>query len=86
MRIRQTLEDKNMDLILHTPGGLMLAAEMITTAVKNHPANVSVISPYCALSGGTFIALAADEIVLKRDSVLIPQLRAHTYKRADLIA
>ena len=72
MRIRQTPENKDVDLILHTPGGLVLAAEMIAMAVKNHPAKVTVIVPFYAMSGGTLIALAADEIIMERDSVLGP--------------
>ena len=72
MRIRQTPKDKDVDLILHTPGGLVLASEMIAMAVKNHPAKVTVIIPFYAMSGGTLIALAADEIVMEKDSVLGP--------------
>ncbi|KAB2948481.1 MAG: Serine dehydrogenase proteinase [Candidatus Methanoperedens nitroreducens] len=72
MNIRQTPEDKDVDLILHTPGGLVLAAEMIAMAVKNHPAKVTVIVPFYAMSGGTLIALAADEIIMEKDSVLGP--------------
>ncbi|NJD53034.1 MAG: hypothetical protein FIB07_09235 [Candidatus Methanoperedens sp.] len=70
MNIRQT--PKDVDLILHTPGGLVLAAEMIAMAVKNHPAKVTVIVPFYAMSGGTLIALAADEIIMEKDSVLGP--------------
>ncbi len=70
MRLRQTSED--VDLILHTPGGLVLASEMIAMAVKNHPAKVTVIIPFYAMSGGTLIALAADEIIMEKDSVLGP--------------
>ncbi|MDP3103915.1 MAG: hypothetical protein Q8M95_04830, partial [Candidatus Methanoperedens sp.] len=63
MRIRQTSED--VDLILHTPRGFVLASEMIAMAVKNHPAKVTVIIPFYAMSGGTLIALAADEIMME---------------------
>lgn len=70
MRIRQTPED--VDLILHTPGGFVLASEMIAMAVKNHPAKVTVIIPFYAMSGGTLIALAANEIMMEKDSVLGP--------------
>ncbi|MDD5615902.1 MAG: ATP-dependent Clp protease proteolytic subunit [Candidatus Methanoperedens sp.] len=70
MRLRQTSDD--VDLILHTPGGLVLASEMIAMAVKNHPAKVTVIIPFYAMSGGTLIALAADEIIMEKDSVLGP--------------
>ena len=48
--------------MLHTPGGLVLAAEQIAHAVRDHPAKVTVFVPHYAMSGGTLIALAADEI------------------------
>ncbi|HIE03378.1 MAG TPA: hypothetical protein EYP61_01325 [Candidatus Latescibacteria bacterium] len=70
--IRMT--DKNMpiDLVLHTPGGLVLAAEQIAYALSRHPAKVTVFVPHHAMSGGTLIALAADEIVMDPDAVLGP--------------
>jgi len=61
-----------IDLILHTPGGLVLAAEQIANALCNHPAAVTVFVPHYAMSGGTLIALAADEIVMDENAVLGP--------------
>lgn len=61
-----------IDLILHTPGGLVLAAEQIATALCRHEAKVTVFVPHYALSGGTLIALAADEIVMDENAVLGP--------------
>jgi ClpP class serine protease len=58
--------------VLHTPGGLVLAAMQIARAVEAHPAKVTVYVPVYAMSGGTLIALAADEIVLGEFSVLGP--------------
>jgi len=71
-QIRSTPPDQPIDLIIHTPGGLALAAEMIATAVKLHQAKVTVIVPFYAMSGGTLIALAADEIIMEPYSVLGP--------------
>lgn len=70
MQIRATPADRPIDLIIHTPGGLALAAEMIATAVKLHRAWVTAIIPFYAMSGGTLIALAADEIAMEPYSVL----------------
>jgi len=70
--IKETPPDKSIDLVLHTPGGLVLAAMQIARAVEAHPAKVSVLVPVYAMSGGTLIALAADEIVLGEFSVLGP--------------
>lgn len=61
-----------IDFILHTPGGLVLAAGQIARALKQHPAKVTVFVPHYAMSGGTLIALAADEIVMDPNAVLGP--------------
>jgi ClpP class serine protease len=68
------LTDPNMpiDLILHTPGGLVLATEQIAMALCRHPGKVTVFVPHYAMSGGTLLALAADEIVMDENAVLGP--------------
>jgi ClpP class serine protease len=68
------LTDNNVpiDLIVHTPGGLVLAARQIAHALNHHPAKVTVFVPHYAMSGGTLIALAADEIVMDPNAVLGP--------------
>jgi ClpP class serine protease len=70
--IRSTPKDRPIDLILHTPGGLVLAATQIAKAIKDHPAKTTVIVPHYAMSGGTLIALAADEIIMDEHAVLGP--------------
>lgn len=70
--IRLTPADVPIDLVLHTPGGLVLAAEQIAEALKKHTGPVSVLVPHYAMSGGTLIALAADEIILDPNAVLGP--------------
>ncbi len=70
--IRLTPDDTPIDLILHTPGGLVLASEQIARAVAKHPAKVTVFVPHYAMSGGTMIALAADEIMMDENAVLGP--------------
>ncbi|HMM20788.1 MAG TPA: ATP-dependent Clp protease proteolytic subunit [Selenomonadales bacterium] len=70
--IRLTPDDMPIDLVLHTPGGLVLASEQIAHALMRHPAKVTVFVPHYAMSGGTMIALAADEIVMDCNSVLGP--------------
>ncbi|MBI3461385.1 ATP-dependent Clp protease proteolytic subunit, partial [Candidatus Acetothermia bacterium] len=72
MEIHSTPPKKPIDIIIHTPGGLQLAAEMIGSALKQHPGKVTAIVPFYAMSGGTLIALAADEILMERFSVLGP--------------
>jgi ClpP class serine protease len=70
--IQMTDADVPLDLVLHTPGGLVLAALQIAKAVREHKAKVTVFVPHYAMSGGTLIALAADEIVMCEHSVLGP--------------
>ncbi len=70
--IKLTDEEVPIDLVLHTPGGLVLAAEQIARAIKRHPAKTTVFVPHYAMSGGTLIALAADEIVMDPSAVLGP--------------
>lgn len=70
--IEMTGDDVPLDIVLHTPGGLVLAALQIARAVEAHPAKVTVFVPHHALSGGTLIALAGDEIVMSRHAVLGP--------------
>lgn len=70
--IKLTDEDVPINLILHTPGGLALAARQIAHALEKHKAKVTVFVPHYAMSGGTLIALAADEIVMDPNAVLGP--------------
>jgi ClpP class serine protease len=70
--IRMTPDDMPIDIILHTPGGLVLAAEQIAHAIMRHPSKVTVFVPHYAMSGGTMIALACDEIVMDENAVLGP--------------
>jgi ClpP class serine protease len=70
--IKETPADTPIDLILHTPGGMVLAAMQIARAVNAHQAKVTVHVPVYAMSGGTLIALAADEIAMDSFSVLGP--------------
>jgi ClpP class serine protease len=70
--IRQNPDDQGIDLILHTPGGLVLAASQIAHALKNHKGKVTVFVPHYAMSGGTLLALAADDIVMDPNAVLGP--------------
>jgi ClpP class serine protease len=70
--VQITDKDIPIDIILHTPGGLVLATLQIAQALHEHEAKVTVFVPHYAMSGGTLIALAADEIVMCKHSVLGP--------------
>lgn len=70
--INMTDPDVPVDLVLHTPGGLVLPSLQIARAIKHHDAHVTAFVPHFAMSGGTLIALAADEIVMSNHAVLGP--------------
>jgi ClpP class serine protease len=70
--IELTDTDVPIDLIVHTPGGLVLAAGQIAHALKRHRGKVTVFVPHYAMSGGTLLAIAADEIVMAANAVLGP--------------
>jgi ClpP class serine protease len=70
--IRSTEKGRAIEIVLHTPGGLVLAASQIAKALRDHDGKVTAIVPHYAMSGGTLIALAADEIVLDAHAALGP--------------
>jgi ClpP class serine protease len=70
--IHMTDKEMPIDIILHTPGGLVLAALQIAQAIKKHKGKVTAIVPHYAMSGGTLIALAAGEVIMSEDAVLGP--------------
>lgn len=86
--IRMTPDDMPIDFIIHTPGGLALAATQIANALADHKGEVRVIVPHYAMSGGTLIALAADKIIMDKHAVLGPvdpqlgQMPAASIKKA----
>ena len=70
--IHLTDPDMPLDLVLHTPGGLVLASYQIAHAIRMHRGKVTAFVQHYAMSGGTLIALAADEIVMEEHAVLGP--------------
>ena len=70
--VRLTPPDMPIDFLVHTPGGLVLAAEQIAFALKRHQGKVTVFVPHYAMSGGALIALSGDEIVMDPNAVLGP--------------
>ncbi|MGZ3568541.1 MAG: SDH family Clp fold serine proteinase, partial [Thermodesulfobacteriota bacterium] len=70
--IHMTDPDIPLDIVLHTPGGLVLASYQIAHAITLHRGKVTAFIPHYAMSGGTLIALAAHEIVMGEHAVLGP--------------
>jgi len=63
---------RGLTLILHTPGGLTNAAETLVAYVRSKFADIEVIIPTYAMSAGTMISLAANRLVMGRQSQLGP--------------
>jgi hypothetical protein len=70
--LQSTDPNKPLDIILHTPGGYSYQAHQIALAVKAHRGRKTVFVPYFAMSGGTIISLAADEIVMSPHAAIGP--------------
>jgi ClpP class serine protease len=70
--IADTADDQPIEIILHTPGGMVIAARQIASALADHPAHVTAVVPHYAMSGGTMISLACDEIVIESHAALGP--------------
>jgi len=70
--IRLTEPEMPIDFIVHTPGGLVLSSEQIAMALRRHKGKVTVFVPHYAMSGGTLLCLAADEVVMDENAVLGP--------------
>lgn len=64
--------DRPIDLILHTPGGLVIAAEQIARALRERKGIVRAYIPQYAMSGGTLIALACDSIHMGDNAIMGP--------------
>jgi ClpP class serine protease len=85
--IQETPGDQPIEIVLHTPGGVVLAASQIASALADHPARVTAVVPHYAMSGGTLIALAADEIVVDPHSALGPvDPQLGQYPAASIVA
>jgi ClpP class serine protease len=85
--IQETPEDRPIEIVLHTPGGMVFAATQIASALADHSGRVTAIVPHYAMSGGTLIALAADEIVVDAHSALGPvDPQLGQYPAASIVA
>ena len=66
------VESKNIDILIHTPGGSVDAIEKIVTILQNRTDDYRIIVPSLAKSGGTVIALSSSKILLGINSELGP--------------
>ena len=85
--IRETPSGRAIEIVLHTPGGLVLAARQIASALADHDGKITAVVPHYAMSGGTMIALAADEILVDAHAALGPiDPQINQYPASSIVA
>ena len=72
MEAVSNVEEKQLDLIIHSPGGSAEAAESIVTYLRKRFDHIRIFVPVAAMSAATMITLSADEIVMGQHSQLGP--------------
>lgn len=72
MAALEGLKGKNLDLILHSPGGSLEAAEQIVKYLRNKYEHIRAIIPQNAMSAATMVACACDEIIMGKHSAIGP--------------
>lgn len=55
---------KPFDLILHTPGGYIFYAQLLSKIIRNYRSEVRAIIPFYAMSGGTLLALSCKRLIM----------------------
>lgn len=72
MEVTSGLKGTNLDLILHSPGGSLEAAEGIVSYLRSRFQHIRVIVPELAMSAATMISCAANEVLMGKHSFLGP--------------
>lgn len=66
------LKGKSLDLVLHSPGGSIEAADQIVQYLRAKYDHIRAIVPQNAMSAATMLACAADEILMGKHSAIGP--------------
>jgi ATP-dependent protease ClpP protease subunit len=66
------LKGRKLDLVLHSPGGSLEAAEQLVTYLRSKYDDIRAIIPQNAMSAATMLACACDEIVMGKHSAIGP--------------
>ncbi len=72
MEVIHGVAETKLDLILHSPGGSIAAADALVQYLRSKFDHIRVFIPHAAMSAATMIACAADEIVMGKHSFLGP--------------
>lgn len=65
-------DDRRVALVLHTAGGYVNAARRLAVLLRDHVDTLHIVVPHKAISAGTLLCLASDELVLGRLAELSP--------------
>src|SRR3990172_558899 len=66
------LKGTELDLILHSPGGSLEAADQVVQYLRSKYKHLRAIIPQNAMSAATMIACACDEIIMGKQSAIGP--------------
>lgn len=72
MEVTSGLKGPSVDLILHSPGGSLEAAEAIVLYLRSRFSDIRVIVPQLAMSAAAMIACGANRIVMGKHSFMGP--------------
>ena len=72
MEAVSNLRERDLDLIIHSPGGSAEAAESLVEYIRKRFDHIRVFVPVAAMSAATMMALSANELVMGQHSQLGP--------------
>ena len=72
MEAVSNIRERDLDLIIHSPGGSAEAAESLVEYLRERFDHIRVFVPVAAMSAATMMALAADKLVMGQHSQLGP--------------
>ncbi|WP_332774881.1 SDH family Clp fold serine proteinase [Polaromonas sp.] len=72
MEVFHGVQEKELDLIIHSPGGQIDAADAMVSYLRSKFTHIRAIVPNAAMSAAGMIACAADRIVMGKHSFLGP--------------
>ena len=72
MEACSNIEGRDLDIILHSPGGSAEAAESLVEYLRHRFDDIRVFIPVAAMSAATMLALSADRLVMGQHSQLGP--------------
>ncbi len=72
MEVTHGIDNPNLDLILHSPGGTIEAAEALVLYLRSKFSHIRVVVPNLAMSAATMISCASNRVIMGKHSFLGP--------------